>query len=335
MSNPSQRKLRKKKQRERAIAKKLHEQRQHRIYKKNFPTPRFSGDANPEFRHLIQRTLESIDLRDRRLFHPTETQLYKLLKRNPETIGCLRHSVVEEKDPGAFLFSIRLGDLVFSKIPKVELLRFIPYNDVEIAPAGAYIQVHFRSLLRTPSPGGTIYYSRRKPTIKIDGEQKIVGWTQHAIERVCERYGPRWQTYNGLGEIFAVFDKLQTYERCDLYGDQLGFTFFEECVEPFFTGEYVPEILGGSPIVKPFFRVGYCPAAIYKDFVVAKTFLFPGYRNTPEYGTILRSTLPWPEKRAMIDKATVLDLDTLQQTGDFSLIKFFHDNGVPQVIERE
>jgi len=336
MSKPSARKRRKQKARERLHVKLKHRERERRRYEAKFPTFRFSGEADPLFKRLIGKALNSIDLRDRRLFHPHETEIYKDLKQHgPETMRTL-HRLAEEVDGiPAIYFTMKLGTLVFSMIPKEELLRFIPYNDVVIHPAGRHIQVHFSSLLRQWSPGGTIYYSRRKPTVEIDGEKKIVGFSRHAVEQVCSRYGPRWQTYGGLGEVFAVFDKLRTFERCDLYGNQLAFTFFEECAEQFFTGAYVPEVLGRQAKGNAYFRVGYCPAVIHGDFISAKTFLFPGYRTTPEFGTILRASLFQNEKREMIEKATTLDLDTLQRTGDFSLIKFFHDNGVPQVIEKE
>lgn len=336
MSKPSERKRRKQKARERLNAKQKHRDREQRRYEQKFPTFRFSGEADPGFEKLVRKALSSIDLRDRRLFHPTETEIYKGMKQNgPEMLLLLRCLEESENHLQAVGFSMKLGNLVFSMIPEEELLRFIPYNDVLIHPAGQFIRVHFSSLLSQSSPGGTIYYSKNKPTIVIDGEKKIVGFSRHAIEQLCNRYGPRWQTYGGMGEVFAVFDKMQTFERCDLFDGQLAFTFFEECTERFFTGLYVPEVLGRPAKGEAYFRVGYCPAVIHGDFISAKTFLFPGYCKTPEYGTIHRADLFWNEKREMIEKATTLDLDTLQRTGDFSLIKFFHDNGVPQVIEKE
>jgi hypothetical protein len=104
-------------------------------------------------------------------------------------------------------FLCRLGQTVFSLIPEVELRKWIPYHDVQILPGGLKILVLFRSLLTAKGRGGTIYYSRFKPTVEINGQSKIVGFSQHAIERICERVVPRftvnwnswWSESAGMG----------------------------------------------------------------------------------------------------------------------------------------
>lgn len=337
MSKPSERKRRKQKDRERAYAKQRHLDRERRCYEEKFPTIKFSGEADDGFVRLIRKTIQSIDLRDRSLFHPVETAFYKNVKEaGPAALAPLLAFEESQRGLAALHLTVKLGHVVFEQIPRDELLRWIPFNDVVIQPLGQQIRVHFSSLLRQSSPGGTIYYSRRKPTVVVDGQKKIVGFQRHAIEKVCERYGPRWWSYAGLGDVFAVFDGLSIYEPCILFGNQLAFTFFEVCGDKrFFTSQYVREVLGRQAVGQPYFRVGYCPAVIHGDFISAKTFLFPGYRNTPEYETIMRASLFWNEKRQMFETATTMNLDYLQRTGDFSLIKFFHDNGVPQVIERK
>ena len=47
----------------------------------------------------------------------------------------------------------------------------------------------------------------------------------------------------------------------------------------------------------------------------------------------MKSSLSRKEKQAMIEKTKHLDADTLYSSQDFSLIKWFHDNGVPQVVQ--
>lgn len=65
-----------------------------------------------------------------------------------------------------------------------------------------------------------------------------------------------------------------------------------------------------------YFRVGYCPAVIEGDFIKAMTLLVPGYIGTPEYGTILRSSLGRDAKRQMITDATQMTMARLIETGE-------------------
>ena len=81
-----------------------------------------------------------------------------------------------------------------------------------------------------------------------------------------------------------------------------------------------------------YYRAGYCPAVIEGNFVKSKTMLFPGHHSTPEYGSLGRLPLPHEERERMRDEARKLNARRLWDTGDFSLVKRFHESGVPQVI---
>ena len=138
-----------------------------------------------------------------------------------------------------------------------------------------------------------------------------------------------------FGRRVRSFEQCQHFERCDLHGGQLAFTFYDQCAEGFFHGLYVKEVLGEGVAIghQSYYRVGYCPAVVEGDFIKAKTLLFPGYRGTPEYGVIARARIPADQKEILRQRAKTMDMDQLQRTGDFSLIKMFHDGGVPQVIQ--
>ena len=85
-----------------------------------------------------------------------------------------------------------------------------------------------------------------------------------------------------------------------------------------------------------YYRVGYCPVTFDGDIAVATTLLFPGMsrqKGTPEGKLIERSGLPPGEidrLRAQVEGQ--LSMKALADNGDFSLIKWFHDNGVSQVM---
>lgn len=334
MSKPSDRRRRKQKARQRADARRKHQAEQKRIYAEKFPGFAFQPNgAPPEFVKIVQRAIKKINFRDPQSFSTWETEFYKAGKKHGSVVigDVLRQT---EGDPAARLGLLgKLGHLVFSMIPQDELRRWIPYHDVQILPAGRQIVVVFHSLRQAKGPGGTVYYSRFKPELQIDGQSKIVAFAQHAIQRTCERIVPRWYTYTGLGDAFAFFDQCVHFERADLPDGQLAFTFCAHCQKGFFHWRYVEEILGEDVEDDDhcYYRVGYCPAVVEGDFIKAKTLLFPGHKGTPEYRFVWASDVPFEMKK----QAKVMNAAWLQATGDFRLVKFFHQRGVPQVIHNE
>jgi len=335
MSKPSVRRQKKQKQRERQAKEKKLQLADRRLYADKFPTFEFQTNNFPDgFVDLIRRTLRGIDFRDRSLFHADETKFLKHIKRSPEIITPLLMRGVAQRNLTALHFATMVGNRVFSRIPAGELQQWIPFHDVQFLLAGSKIVVYFRSLEQTKSNGGTVYFSPHRPTVEIDGQKLIVGWTRHAIERTCERFSPRWDGYLGLGDVFAFFYECRRFDSCLLHGGkQLGFTFFDKCAEGFFSGHIAEQILGRVGNGKCYFRVGYCPVAIEDGFAKATTLLYPGYTGTPEYGLILRCGMSGVSRTQLIDDASRMTRDVLEKTQDFRLMKMFHDNGVPQVIE--
>lgn len=84
-----------------------------------------------------------------------------------------------------------------------------------------------------------------------------------------------------------------------------------------------------------YYRVGYSPAVLDDDFIVAKSFLCPGFSSTPEYQLILDADCSREQKKQMRELAEKQDLAYLQKTNDFSLLKWYHEQGIPQVIESQ
>jgi hypothetical protein len=60
--------------------------------------------------------------------------------------------------------------------------------------------------------------------------------------------------------------------------------------------------------------------------------LMPGMRGTPEAAVLSRSSLPPAVKEAMRQQVGGLTYKRLIETEDFSVLKWFHYNGVPQVV---
>lgn len=82
-----------------------------------------------------------------------------------------------------------------------------------------------------------------------------------------------------------------------------------------------------------YYRLGYCPVVVENEFAIAKTLLFPGYTGTPEFKLINESDLPRRQKERFLELSTSNDASNVVYDGDSDLIKWFHKNGVPQVIQ--
>jgi len=253
----------------------------------------------------------------------------EIRKKNPE---------IPYAQLGDILWILNLGEAIFGKIPEKQRAQFLPINDVRFIPVANRIVVQFNSLLKYKSSWGTTYYSHLKPTVDFNGKRYIVGFSKEAIDQTCNRICSGWKNYSGLGDVNGYFELCQHFEPCTLRDGGDAITFFDECTERFWNYRYVEEVLGVTNINpaqgKLYYRVGYCPIVIDGRFAKAKTLLFPGFAKTPEYEKLDKSNLPLTEKRRL--KLIAKDSQAanyLIKTDDFSAIKWFHTNGVPQVIQ--
>lgn len=355
MSKPSLKRQKKQKERQRqARQQRLVEQGRRRDWERRcrylatYPAFRFDDkEGDPGFVKLVRKAVSQINFEDRTVFRKWEITAYQMVKQlgADQALANLREAMdgLEKNGDqkarfGEIHFAINLGQAVFDRIPRERLLAYLPFNDVRFVISGTHIEVVFRSLLHAKGSHGTIYYSRRQPTLDVDGQTKVVGFSRHAIERISERMCPRWTTYSGHGDVFAYFDQCVRFERRDLHDGQLAFTFYDACHDDrFWQYQYVQDVLGEDQVDpakgKCYYRVGYCPAEIEGKFVVAKTLLFPGYLRTPEYGAIVHSSASQTERQELLEKSRHLDAAYLQQEDGLDIIRWFHQHGVPQVVQ--
>ena len=237
---------------------------------------------------------------------------------------------------------LSVGHAIFSRISDDVKRRFLPMNDVQFIHRDDVIVAKFRSLLTQKSSGGTIYYSRYKPTIDFEGKEYVVGFSTEALKRTCERTGKDPLRYASLGDVYAYFEDCQYFEPCTLRDGSPAFSFFDECShhspQLASSQRLLSEKILGTKEVDPakgklYYRVGYCPVARDKGFAKAKTLLFPGFKKTPEYEMLDKAYMPPDMKRRLQHLATNSDMSSLWEEGDISALKWFHDNGVPQVIQ--
>jgi hypothetical protein len=172
-----------------------------------------------------------------------------------------------------------------------------------------------------------------------------VAFTGAVIEKIQRRLLGSRMNYAALGDVYGYFELCNHFELCKVRGDgdrrdELvnAVAFFEDgSQERFWNRSYVDEVLGTDfdpARGKPYYRVGYCPVVLDAGFAVTTSFLPPGFKKTPEYAAIRRADLPSTERRRLEDMATdEMALLRLIESGDFSAVRCFHANGVPQVVQ--
>ncbi len=154
--------------------------------------------------------------------------------------------------------------------------------------------------------GGRVYYSRSKPKVCFDKIDYTVAFSTHAIERICSRIYPNYYEYGPSGDVHAFFNSCVYYEPVTLFGGQPAFILYDICdTEGFVQRDVYTVGVLGLENVKPnggriYNKVGYCPVVFEGEFAKAKTFIPPGYTNTPEYGLLVSSNLQ--EREGSLDR---------------------------------
>jgi hypothetical protein len=339
-------KQQKKKQRERRVKdKKIHEQsraiRQAKL--DEYPIIRTGRrDADPEFIKAVEDAAKSIDFLDDKVVGLPHKEFYRLGKRHgfPAVFADLQHET--ENEPNLLpLLLLTLGSQILDRVPSDVRRKHMPCNDVMVAFEGRDIVLHFSSIRWQSGSGGRIFYSPLKPKILFEKAEYIVGFSKHAIERICKRIKPNYIDYGACGDIHVFLRSCVYFEPVVLYGDQPAFVLYNRCDHPSFADyqTYTVEVLGLENLVDgvgpPYYKIGYCPVVFEAGFAKAKTFLPPGFTSTPEYGLLLKSGLQREVKDRFISKVTD---ESWTHSGvllnnDHEVIKWFHSNGMPQVIQ--
>ena len=342
-----QRKQQKQKKREQRNAEqKKYAQRLER--RRQYPKIVFdAANGDPEFVEAVRAALATIDFDDTKLFKPIEQTFYKLIRERGRrhafgaTNELLRSSSLSphEQEVTRVQLILGFGSRLLERIQEETRRRLMPYNDVLVDFREHDIVLKFSSLRKEKGAGGTLYFSRRRPTVEFGGRKYTIAFSRHAIERICERINPHYIQYAAAGDVYGLFADCVYVEPFTLHGGQPAFVLYADCGEPPFVSYavYVKEILGEKNVDpekgKCYYRVGYCPVAFEGDFAKATTMLFPGYSGTPEYGLVRQSKLSREKKDSLIETARLLNANEVMLTDNHQIIKWFHNNGVPQVVQ--
>jgi len=304
-------------------------------YNENVVSEQFVSD--------VKDILKKIKFTDRSMFIKNEEIFYKLMKEygfQDAFDSVVSNIPDEQKQIVKINLLLSIGHLVFKELEKKGVLEnYIPYNDVSIIPSKTDFIVQFNGMYWKQTQWGRIYYSHIQPKVEIDGKEWIVAFTRHAIERICDRCTANWKTYAGAGDAFAFISNCSQFYSCKsshFNKEQDYITFFDMCSEGFTSHQYLTEVLNDyEPDKNYFYRVGYCPVGFSGKFVSAITMLTPGMRGTPEHKLLENSNLSNKKKNRFRDLVDISmnKLEFRNSKDHFEAVKWFHTNGIPQVIQ--
>ncbi|HEY1191514.1 MAG TPA: hypothetical protein VGE74_28025 [Gemmata sp.] len=230
-----------------------------------------------------------------------------------------------------------VGQAIFDRIPRPLVEAHLPYHTFDVLfgePQPHQMKVRFRSLLRSAGSNGSVYHSRRRPTVRVGGRDLVVGFSDHAVRRVCDRAAFNWRTYAGSGHAFAYLDDCVYFEDVSpLFGEPC-FAVYGQCAPGFVGGALAERVLGRpvAPRDHLYYRIGYCPSVIEGGFLKAKTLLLPGMDRTPEGRALENAQLP-PLLKASLRASLELFFAPGRLSTDVLTVQgWFHRNGVPQVV---
>jgi hypothetical protein len=235
---------------------------------------------------------------------------------------------------------LHVGKWIFARLPDEYRKSPLPFHYFTVVPRGNDLHVLFRFLPTVSTEHGTVYFAPAGPKVAFGGGQWKVGFFRHAIERVCERLCPVEDIgYAHFNVCEIYFRNCIYYEPLELPDGQHAIRLFKDC-DPAGPGDgdpYITKVLGldRSPRgrTRLYRTLGYCPIAFAGPRAVAKTFLFPGFRNTPEDHLVRTTSMPADQRRMLLDIASDNTARKVREAEGLTAIKWYHDNGVPQVYE--
>jgi len=330
-------------QQARAIAKKL----------SKYPEIIFDeAEGTPEFVAAVRKAQSDIDLDDPAVCPELWQDAYKVIREEGfGTVMDLQQQAIaqgwyseQEMEINAHFFMLHYGTQIFDRIPLETRRRLLPYNDLKIRPAGNCLLLSFSSLLQKRGKGGTIFYSRRRPTVTLGGHAWPVGFSRHSIEQAVLRLNPDYCKYSCSSDVHSFFANCVYFEPAELDSRtrprQQAFSMFDVCDDPAFLSYriYVNDVLGlageepDRTDGKFYFRLGYFPVEIDNGFAKAVSFMRPGYTGTPELRALLKAEgLDRTRKAFLLRDARENKGREVLLEGRTDVIAWFHEHAVPQV----
>jgi len=233
-----------------------------------------------------------------------------------------------------------LGECIFAKIPIETRRRFLPMNDFSVEPAKGKLLLRFNSLLAEHSQGGTAYYSRLMPKVEINGKRLTVAFSDHAIQQLCARRSPRYLEYGANGDAHTYLAKCVYHEVVTLDSGSQVIRLWDCCdMEGYMVYENYVRNVFGEENRQPYagrchYILGYCPFVLENGFAKAKSFLYPGFRGTPERAVLQSGGEQGAKYATWLDEAEDENAEPFFETERaVEVAKWLQENGAAQVVQ--
>jgi hypothetical protein len=185
---------------------------------------------------------------------------------------------------------------------------------------------------------GVFYQSPHEPTIRVNGKRRPLAFSLHALLQLADRILPMWRkTYIGHLYVFGFFYECIHFGKAKLSNGQPGLVIYNSCLRAGNTLRgFLRDLMGfkeDKELLDHYYIVGYCPLTESNGMAIAKTFLTPGFWQTPERKTLKKASdqieLLRDIEQASDEGINVVSTATLDRTK--KAIRWFHENGVPQI----
>jgi len=350
MGQPNKRRQQKHKEREKRIRKnrgRLTDQRRAKAYdhelRKVAPYPHFTIQAEDPGSDIVQLVKEAITQFERTYTLMDQDALAVLAEQrrggwsafvDRMMVGLTEPLTRDQVSFGyARMTETELGLGLLRAAPENLKRRVLPMSCFTLHPNETDWDVTCRTLLARKTAHGILYQSPHKP--EVNGKQVL--FTRHAMLQLSDRILRHWRkNYIALTYVFGFFYECVYFEQITLQNGQEALVIYNACLRAGnLLREFWREMLGVETfddLKDHYYIVGYCPLLLDGDMAIAKTFLTPGYRQTPE-----RTTLRVSGRLATIrdiemasdDGVNVISAATCDRTK--KAIRWFHANGVAQV----
>lgn len=324
----------KKKTREKALNQSLHDKYPRFIFREYD-----QNTVNEEFVLAVKGVVKKFDFENQECMRPLNPEYFRMFKKYG--INMTLYKLIKEM-PSIDInkiysdYNLHIGNWVFEKLRDQGVLqKFVPFNDCQFfLDKDCYIK--FDAMLSSKTLSGTAYYAPKKPVVDIDGKKYIVSFSKHALDRIAARCVLDRLSYGGAGDVFAYLTHCTYYEYCTMTHDgQIvpGITFYDSCNKRFDVFQYGEELMENKDKdLKYYYRIGYCPIDVHNGYAKAITFLTPGMEGTPEC-SMFKKMLNAKEKEEIQESVqNTISYKRWSETKDFRAIKWFHANGVPQIM---
>jgi hypothetical protein len=325
------------------------------LIKAHAPLPEFKlncDKANADIKALVESGIDGFSKVYTRRMHPdaidmmgehTRVGWTAMVDDISSTADDMTREEVEESL--SQLFDRELGNGILWHAKKNLVRRALPVSCFTIEPGEKHWDVRCRSLQSEKTSHGSLYCSPHRPTVEFDGDQHRVLFTRHAMKQLSERIVPKWnQFYIGQTYVFGFLYECVYFEPLVLSNGQPAFAILNSCLR---VGNEVRKFMRSILGVKTdeelagfYYRVGYCPITLDKGMAVAKTFLTPGYWQTPERKTLSKGgsdghirKLKLEIEQACDDGINTMSVSECDRTRN--AVQWFHEHGVPQVKKIE